>query len=226
MSALTGGVPGPTAGVLACLVGLALMGLLPVAFFRRGRLTGGWWMTASPFLLAAATLVAALAGALDPLAGARTAGAPDPTAAAGTPWTLVFQATSVVLVVCAAALAGLAAGSHAAPVALWHQEEDTPTRLTTGGAYARIRHPFYAAFLLLLLSCVFAFPHPLTVAAWLAGTAQLRRTAVREERRILASRHGEGYRAYMRKTGRFVPSLGRLPPSPAGMHDARSVQVR
>lgn len=201
---------GPAAGVLACLAGLALMGCLPVVFFRRGRLTPGWWMTAAPFFLAAATLVAAGVGALTP--GIRP----------GRPWDLALQGASVVLVVAAAALMGLAAGSHAAPVSLWHQDGDTPDGLTTGGAYARIRHPFYAAFLLLLLACVLAFPHGLTLATWIWAAIRLDRTAAREERRLLASAHGARYRAYMRDTGRFVPG-GRRPSGPgAGGRRARA----
>lgn len=210
MTGLAGGVPsGLTGGILASLAGLALMGCLPVVFFRRGRLTPGWWMTAAPFLLAAATLVAAGVGALTP--GIRP----------GLPWALVLQGTSVVLVVFAAALMGLAAGSHAAPVSLWHQEEDPPARITTGGAYARIRHPFYSAFLLLLLACVLAFPHVLTLATWIWAAVRLDRTAAREERRLLASSHGTPYRAYMRDTGRFVPA-GRRPAGPRSERAAGS----
>ncbi len=185
------------AAAVACLGDLALMGALPVAFFRRGRLTRGWWLTASPFLVASATLVGGLVGWLEPVV--RLPGG----------WGTVVAGSSVLLATAAAALMGYAAGSHRAPVSLWHQEVDTPEALTTRGAYRRIRHPFYTAFLLLLTGCVLAFPHVLTLLAWTVGGIQLDRTARREERRLLSSRHRESYQAYLRNTGRFVPRIRR-----------------
>ncbi len=184
-------------GPVACLIGLALMGALPATFFRRGRLTRGWWLTAYPFLLSSATLLGGLAGWLEPMVR------PPPG------WAAAMAVASVALAIAAMVLMVSAAASHSAPVSLWHQEEDTPEALTTRGAYRRIRHPFYAAFLLLLGGSVVAFPHALTVLAWIAGSIQLNRTARREERRLLGSPHGEGYRAYLRETGRFVPRIRR-----------------
>jgi protein-S-isoprenylcysteine O-methyltransferase Ste14 len=43
----------------------------------------------------------------------------------------------------------------------------------------------------------------------LAGVVQLGRTARREERRLLASDFGAEYRAYMQRTGRFLPGFAR-----------------
>jgi protein-S-isoprenylcysteine O-methyltransferase Ste14 len=173
------------------------MGALPATFFRRGRLTRGWWLTASPFILASVTLMGGLAGWLEPTV--RLPGG----------WGSTMAVVAVALAAGATALMGYAAGSHRAPVSLWHQEEDTPEDLTTRGAYRRIRHPFYTAFLLLLTGCVVAFPHALTALAWVTGGIQLNRTARREERRLSRSRHGERYRAYLRETGRFVPPVRR-----------------
>ena len=190
------------AGPVACLIGLALMGALPATFFRRGRLTRGWWLTASPFLLASATLLGGLAGWL------------EPTLRPSDGWSAAMAVSAVALSVAAMVLMSHAAASHSAPVSLWHQEEDTPAALTTRGAYRRIRHPFYASFLLLLTGSVLAFPHLATVLAWITGGVQLTRTAGREERRLLGSPHGERYRAYLRETGRFLPRVRRRGEAP------------
>jgi protein-S-isoprenylcysteine O-methyltransferase Ste14 len=93
-------------------------------------------------------------------------------------------------------------------VALWHQRDDAPQHIVTWGAYRRIRHPFYAAFLLILAGA-FLFAPSLGTAATLAfGALQLNRTAAGEERRLAASAFGADYRTYVARTGRFLPRLG------------------
>ena len=188
--------PGPTAGALSALL---LMAALPRTFFRRGRLGLRWWLTASPFIVQGVTLAAGALGALEPAWGK------TPLAAALLGWAAVVVATVSV------ALMGLAVGSHRSPVSLWHQEDDQPAGLVTAGAYGRIRHPFYAAFLLALLAGALALPHPLTLGALAGGLVALDRTAAREEGRLLGSPMGDAYRAYMGRTGRFWPVPGPRP---------------
>jgi protein-S-isoprenylcysteine O-methyltransferase Ste14 len=180
--------------LLLCLLSYALLASLPLVFFRRGRFNHAWFATAAPFIGAAAVVTAALAGVLSPvqLPHAVQEG-------------LAYVA--VVIVAGAILLIGCTAGVHRAPVSLWHQREDTPTSLVTCGPYTRLRHPFYTAFIMMLIGTVAALPHAVTVGLLLAGTLGLRRTAEREERRILASPHGLEYAAYMCRTGRFLPRL-------------------
>lgn len=173
-----------TPALWLCALNLALIAALPRIFFRRGRLNANWWLTAAPFFVAGAGL----------LHGA--AGAPAP---------VLLQPVAVALAAASILLIGLTLGSHAEPVSLWHQQDDTPARIVVAGAYRRIRHPFYSAFLLALLGCAAAAPGVLTGAAFAGALVQLRRTALREERRLQASPHGERYREYMSVTGRFVP---------------------
>jgi protein-S-isoprenylcysteine O-methyltransferase Ste14 len=183
-----------TLPVLAlCAANLLLIAALPRVFFRRGRLNAAWWATAAPFVLAGASLIAVAAGLVRPFALAQTT-------------TYMLAALAALLASAASAVIGYTLGTHDGPVSLWHQENDTPARLVTRGAYARVRHPFYAAFLLALTACLAAAPHPLTLAALAAGVIQLRRTARREEGRLLVA-FGEEYRAYMARTGRFVPRV-------------------
>ncbi|HEX6132769.1 MAG TPA: isoprenylcysteine carboxylmethyltransferase family protein [Longimicrobiales bacterium] len=182
------------AALLLCLCAFALLGALPVAFFRPGRLSWEWWLTAAPFFADAGLVLGALTGAASP--------APLPPRVAS-----VLTLAAVPLLAIAIGLVGCTVGVHRAPVSLWHQKEDTPPRLITCGPYSRIRHPFYTAFILMLAGAAAALPHAGTLALLAIGTLQLFRTARREERRLLTSRLGAQYARYTRRTGRFVPRL-------------------
>ena len=180
--------------VVLVVVAFLLIGGLPRLFFRQGRLNLMWWVTAWPFFACPALLLAFFFGWL-----------PAP------PWLgRLFPAQDMVATLPALAAMGLlffTLGSHRIPIALWHQQEDAPREIVTWGAYARIRHPFYASFLLAFLSAILCFPHPAVVALFAYSAIVLDRTAAREERRLSASHLGEQYRAYMQRTGRFFPRL-------------------
>lgn len=180
--------------LLVCL-DFALIGALPRIFFRRdGRFNARWWLTAGPLFAAPALLLAARLGA-----------------AFATPWPLPPRAgaagalLATVLATASIGLISMTLGTHRIPIALWHQENDAPRGIVTWGPYARIRHPFYASFLVALLAALALHPHPALVAllAWEAVALNL--TAAREERRLLASEFGAEYRALMATTGRFLP---------------------
>jgi protein-S-isoprenylcysteine O-methyltransferase Ste14 len=175
--------------IFPCAVSLIVLAALPSFFFRRGRLTAGWVATATPFIAAGIGL---LLGPQAPLTAM---------------FALVPGILAAVLAVASALLVGFTLGTHQQPVSMWHQEDDAPVRLVTHGAYAHIRHPFYAAFQLNLVACVVAAPNVITLAALVAGVVQLSRTAAREEKRLLASAGGLEYREYMERTGRFVPRM-------------------
>jgi protein-S-isoprenylcysteine O-methyltransferase Ste14 len=106
-----------------------------------------------------------------------------------------------------AAIATVAAtvASHQVPLALWHQENDAPRSLVTHGPYRLVRHPFYAAFLLMQFGSALLVPGVLTIGCLALGFASMTVTARREERRLLASGFGGDYAAYRARTGRFVP---------------------
>jgi protein-S-isoprenylcysteine O-methyltransferase Ste14 len=180
--------------LLLCLLSYALLGSLPFTFFRRGRFNRAWFITAAPFFGEAVLIVAALAGVLSPISLPRAAGG-----------TLAYLA--VALLAGAIALTGCTLGVHRVPLSLWHQDDDAPVTLVTYGPYARIRHPFYAAFILMLTGTAAALPHPATLLLLVLGTLQLQRTARREERLLLASPFGAEYAAYVLRTGRFLPRI-------------------
>lgn len=175
--------------LLVVLLNFALVGVLPVVFFRRGgRLNPRWWLTAAPFLVAPLVVLAAAAGVVLPATHGLELGAAP-------------------LAVASIALIGAAARAHPVRIALWHQHGDAPVQLVTWGPYRWVRHPFYAAFLLALTGAALLCPHAGTGAALGWGLATLHLTAAREERRVRASTLGARYAAYMRRVGRFVPRL-------------------
>ena len=177
--------------VLLALANLALIGLLPRVFFRRdGRLNGRWWLTAAPFFISGATLLAGGLGLIAPVT---------------TPAGVVATFCSVVSIVAI----GLTILTHRVPLALWHQDNDSPVELVTAGPYRLVRHPFYGAFLVGLVGCLLAFPHLITLATLMYAAVVLDVTARREERRLLGSTFGSDYERYMRQTGRLLPMVGR-----------------
>jgi protein-S-isoprenylcysteine O-methyltransferase Ste14 len=169
---------------LLLLLNLLYIGILPRIFFRKdGRLGPLWWATAAPFIACAAFL----------LAGSGTASAAP------------LELASVTLSAASIALISVTLGSHRVPLALWHQSKDLPAAIVTHGPYRRIRHPFYAAFLLALLAALVHSPHAVTAGSFAYGLVMLNATAAREERRLLESPFGAQYRAYMQRAGRFLP---------------------
>jgi protein-S-isoprenylcysteine O-methyltransferase Ste14 len=178
--------------LVVMLADFAAIGLLPRVFFKQGALNGGWWLTALPFFCCPAFLVAATAAGWHSWVGPGMA-------------STVTGAVAGVLATGSIALLALTLGTHRIPLALWHQDDDAPAAIVTYGAYARIRHPFYASFLLALAAAVVLFPHPGTVLPLCYAVIKLNMTAAREERRLSASEFGGEYRAYVARTGRFLP---------------------
>jgi protein-S-isoprenylcysteine O-methyltransferase Ste14 len=79
--------------------------------------------------------------------------------------------------------------------------------LVTTGPYRWVRHPFYDAVgLALLANSLAAANWFLFLTGGLAFILMVVRTR-REERHLLA-RFGDAYRAYVERTGRFVPRVG------------------
>ena len=75
------------------------------------------------------------------------------------------------------------------------------------GAYRFLRHPSYAAALLLHLGFALCFSHWLTLAIAVLGAPPLFVYRIRFEERALAERIGAPYVAYMTRTRRLVPGI-------------------
>ena len=79
-------------------------------------------------------------------------------------------------------------------------------QLAMTGIYARIRHPQYVAFLLIMLGFLLQWPTILTLAMFPLLVVMYARLARREEADMLAE-FGDEYARYAARTPRFFPSL-------------------
>lgn len=84
------------------------------------------------------------------------------------------------------------------------------TELVVAGAFAVVRNPIFSAMLLTSVGFIIIVPNPIAVAAFAAllGAVELQVRVVEEP--YLLRVHGERYRLYMRRVGRFVPGFGNM----------------
>ena len=186
-----------TAVLTLVLINFALIGSLPVLFFRRdGTFNFRWCLTALPFCIAVAVLICGWLGVLSPQLFA-----PDSQLLA------TLQVMAVPFSAASIGLMSMSVAVHRIPLSLWHQDNDDPREIVTWGPYAHVRHPFYTSFLLAFCATVLLFPHYLTVLLWGVSYFSLNTTALREEHRLEASQFGRTYTSYLAQTGRFVPRM-------------------
>jgi protein-S-isoprenylcysteine O-methyltransferase Ste14 len=109
------------------------------------------------------------------------------------------------------ALAGFALlqWAHAALSRNW---SDTPRllrgqTLVTGGPYNWVRHPIYAAFLLILSAPLFISANWLIGLLWITPTAIEVASRISYEEALLAEQFGGEYQEYVTRTGRLLPRL-------------------
>jgi protein-S-isoprenylcysteine O-methyltransferase Ste14 len=100
-------------------------------------------------------------------------------------------------------LAGFLLLSAAWPVLYRAQRRHT---LATTGVYARLRHPQYTGFILIMIGFLLQWPTLVTLAMFPILVFMYVRLARREELEALAE-FGEAYVAYAEVTRRFVPRL-------------------
>jgi protein-S-isoprenylcysteine O-methyltransferase Ste14 len=79
--------------------------------------------------------------------------------------------------------------------------------LATTGPYARIRHPQYVAFVLIMLGFLFQWPTLLTLLMFPILLAMYGRLAATEEAEMHVQ-FGDAYERYARQTPRFFPRWG------------------
>ena len=178
------------AAFLALLLNFVIIGALPRVFFRQGgRFNLMWWLTAAPFILCSMFVALTFSEVMDHRFFESTS----------------LEVASVAFAVTSIALIAFTLGTHRVPVSLWHQKENLPEHLVTYSAYSRIRHPFYASFIVALLGAFLYSPQPEILALLVYGFLFLNFTAAREEKQLVASQHGAEYRGYTLRTGRFWP---------------------
>jgi protein-S-isoprenylcysteine O-methyltransferase Ste14 len=87
--------------------------------------------------------------------------------------------------------------------------DDAETDLVQGGLFGLVRNPIFSALLVLLAGMFLAVPCLWTLALWIASALTVSKQ-VRLEERHLIDQHGDAYRSYAARVGRFVPGIGRL----------------
>lgn len=85
-------------------------------------------------------------------------------------------------------------------------EAQRSKRLATDGPYARIRHPQYSGFILIMVGFLLQWPTFVTLAMFPVLLVVYRKLAVREEREV-AAEFGPLWRAYADRTPGFLPRL-------------------
>lgn len=87
-------------------------------------------------------------------------------------------------------------------------------RLATAGPYARVRHPQYDGFVLVMFGFLLQWPTLLTLAMFPVLVWMYLRLARAEERESI-SRFGEAYRNYADRVPAFIPAMSRRSSSQA-----------
>ncbi len=86
------------------------------------------------------------------------------------------------------------------------------TDLVTGGLFSAVRNPIFSGMFPVSVGLALMVPNVPALAAVIALVVALEiQTRLIEEPYLLAT-HGESYRAYAARVGRFVPGLGKLRP--------------
>jgi protein-S-isoprenylcysteine O-methyltransferase Ste14 len=89
-------------------------------------------------------------------------------------------------------------------------DQDERTDLVTTGPFALVRNPIFSAMLPTSLGLVLMVPSIVALIGLLALIVALQLQVRMVEEPYLLRAHGEPYRAYAARVGRFVPGLGRL----------------
>jgi protein-S-isoprenylcysteine O-methyltransferase Ste14 len=93
---------------------------------------------------------------------------------------------------------------HSAWQVLYRAQQEH--RLAVDGPYARMRHPQYVAFVVIMLGFLFQWPTLITLAMFPVLAFMYARLARQEERDSLAA-FGDAYRDYLARTPAFIPDF-------------------
>jgi protein-S-isoprenylcysteine O-methyltransferase Ste14 len=85
------------------------------------------------------------------------------------------------------------------------------TDLVTGGLFALVRNPIFSGLGVFAIGYALLVPNACSVVALLLGLAGVELQVRYVEEPFLLRVHGDAYRSYARRVGRFVPFVGRLP---------------
>lgn len=120
------------------------------------------------------------------------------------PVSLVFA--FVLLMLSAALFIWAVWSSRTASLYLAFDTVEPPALLDTG-PYRFLRHPFYLSYSLFWAACAIVTSYLPIVLSSMALLSTYVLLAKREERSLLASSFGDGYRAYQARTGFMLPRM-------------------
>jgi len=120
-----------------------------------------------------------------------------------------LQAGGAVLLFGGIALLAVAQLNMGASWRVGIKEGDAPG-LVSGGLYRFCRHPIYLGLLTAIAGYTAMLLTPLSLALLASAYGGARTQAAAEEAYLIRT-YGEAYRAYARRTGRFVPGVGVRP---------------
>jgi protein-S-isoprenylcysteine O-methyltransferase Ste14 len=83
------------------------------------------------------------------------------------------------------------------------------TTLVTGGPFRLVRNPIYTAMIVFAAGLALLVPNAVSLLMLLGVIASLEAHVRRVEEPVLLRAHGEPYRTYAARTGRFLPGIGR-----------------
>ena len=87
-------------------------------------------------------------------------------------------------------------------------DETETTTLVLTGVYGRIRNPIYSAMFTFGIGIVLVTPNLVACAGLILLIATIQLQVRRVEEPYLLRTHGDAYRAYAARVGRFVPGVG------------------
>ena len=89
-------------------------------------------------------------------------------------------------------------------------DSDERTSLVTDGPFTLARNPIFAAMLFTALGLAMVIPNIVSLIGLVALSLALEVQVRLVEEPYLLLAHGDGYRAYAQRVGRFVPRVGRI----------------
>lgn len=89
-------------------------------------------------------------------------------------------------------------------------DQEERTTLVTEGPFSAIRNPIFTGMLLAFLGIALMLPNPVQLASFALLLAGLEVHVRRIEEPYLLRVHGDRYRGYAARAGRFLPGVGRL----------------
>ena len=98
----------------------------------------------------------------------------------------------------------------------WRADVDPEARapLVTAGPYRFVRNPILTATAVTVTGLALMVPNVVALAMLILSVGAMQIQVRLVEEPYLRRVHGEAYQAYAARTGRFVPGIGRLRPSP------------